>query len=254
MLKPKYKTVSDLVEDFNSNIRYLDKYIQMDQSLLEKETKVRPLAESAPVKADPKPEIKAEAVKLSKYSSPEKALDSFKVLAGMVESEREPWNPGICAETRTVGQILEDADIVEDGERRRAEGGVGGLGSDQPHYKKDLGGYSPKAAHHAVRTSERTLANAHAAHSYMNELPGHAQHAMKQQLGAHSEHAAYRLRGAADGAPEHIYHHLHSLADRHERHARIYRKGGRPKLEAIQEMQAVIESIDPLDFYDTFTR
>jgi hypothetical protein len=113
-------------------------------------------------------------------------------------------------------------------------------------YKKDMGGYTPKSAHKALRRSDRVLSNAHMYHTTMKDLGDNAKAHIKSTLGKHSQNAAYGLRGAADGAPPEVAAKLHALADRHERHARIYGKGGRPKLEAIEEMISLIESLESL--------
>lgn len=253
MLKPKYKTTEELVADFNSNIRYLDRYDRKDTTLLPVEQKQsgKPITESVKV-VEARPAAKAEVVKLSKYSTSKTAIDSFRVLAGLEERVLEPWNCGIVAETRSVSMLEEDFEMVDDvNMRKRAEGGLGGLGSDSPHYKQDLSDrYSAKAAHHAVGRSARTLSNSHAVHSYWHDLPSQARSEMAQTLSQHHAAAAGALRTAAGGAPDKIHHEMHTLADRHERHSKIYAKGGRPKLEAIEEMQAVVESIDPLEYFD----
>lgn len=279
MLKPKFNNIDELVGEFYGSLDYLDERLPKDKSLRES---AKPA--SKPVVTESKPVVKAkepvvaEDAFLSMYSSGQRALDSFRVLAGIEERVIMPWNASMGAETRSVGMLEEQWEMghdnygeAEDDDEKEGEDevdeddedgmeedfsrdsrGLGGLGSAEPKYKKDLSDrYSPKALHRAVSQSARTLANSHAAHDTMQHLPSADRDEMKAKLAQHHAHAAHSLRIAASGAPDHVADMAHSLADRHQRHSNIYAKGGRPKLEAIEEMQAVVESIDPIDYFHT---
>ena len=238
MLKPRFKDKAHLVAEFNSALRYLDQDSPKDPTIVPKQVaSKKPVMESRQVQE--KPVMLAEAAPLSRYSSPGRATDSFRVLAGLEQREMSPWNPGIVGETRTVKNLMETFQM---------ESTQSGLKSAETHhYRHDVGGYSPKAVHHALRSSDRVLSNARMYHDYMHDLPDSARGHIKATLAKHSEHAAYKLRGAADGSPSDVHAKLHGLADRHERHAKIYASGGRPKLEAIEEMLDLVESMSLID-------
>ena len=228
MLKPRFKDKKELVSDFKAALDYFDKdYVRVEHDA---PPPAKPLQES--VEKTHQPEIKAEAARLSQYSSSNSFRNSFKVLSGLVSKEAEPWNPGIVGETRSVKSLKEAFEMEDDGDR-----------PSMYHHKKDLGGYTPKAAHQAISHSHRVLGAQHATHSYIRDLDPKTQAHLKDKLGNFAAHAAYKLRGAADGADPETHAKLHSLANRHERHAMIYAKGGLPKLEAIEEMIGTVEDL-----------
>lgn len=114
MLKPKFKNMSELLREFNESLRYMDKDMPKDKTLLKQEEskahKAAPIVESAPAPSAP---VQAEAAPLSRYTSSKSALNSFRVLAGLEERELSPWNPGILGETRTVKKLQEDFGMTE---------------------------------------------------------------------------------------------------------------------------------------------
>lgn len=112
MLKPRFKNMADMLNEFKASLEYMDKDMPKDTSLLkkEKQPEARPVVES--VQRESKPKVLAEAAPLSRYSSVEAAKNSFRVLAGLEEREVSPWNPGILGESRTVRQIQEDFGMV----------------------------------------------------------------------------------------------------------------------------------------------
>ncbi len=246
-MKPKYQNMAECVAEFNSLLR-------------------NKLRDPAPVKAVPvvaqltentevvkKRVVKAEAVRNSRYSSSAKAMDSFRVLAGLEERDLMPWNAGAGAETRTNGTVLTDAfgsALSEDGgedeyvQKVAQRQGNYAAAQHRPSAKSDMGGYSPRAAYKALKHSARTIADMHAKHSYMGAHAPEHRSMIKQELAKRNMHAAHMLRGASDGAPEDVGGQLHHLAGRHERHAKIYMSGGRPKLESIEEMDKLNDLID----------
>ncbi len=249
MSKPRYRDFGEYKAEFSAVLQGLDKRTPKDPTIVPKQI-VEQKAAPAPAKA--KPRVLAEAARYSKYSSPEKAMDSFRVLAGLEDRQMMPWNPGIVGETRSVSTLMEAFGMNEDGGSSDDEHDqavakkMANYDAIQrrPNPKPDMGGFSPKAAHKALQHSQRTMATAHAKHSYMHQLEPHEQALTKRELGKLNMHSSHLLRGAADGAPADVHRELHALADKHETHARIYHKGGRPKLEAIEEAQDFAYNID----------
>ena len=221
-MKPKYADRADFLHEFNQTTRDLDKANPKDPAFAPKASprKTPALTESTERVAPVAP--RAEPARMSRYSSPQRALDSFRVLAGMTESVSEPWNPSIVAETRSINSLMKAYGMNEDSEDSDED--------DADDDDKGDHGWSAKAAHRAVSHSERTTSEQHAAHSIMPHLTPKEQTAKKHELAQMSLHSARKLRGTANGAPHHVHHELHDLADAHEKHARIYMKGGRPKL------------------------
>lgn len=249
-MKPRYTNINECMAEFNSLLRHLDRQNPKDPAFAPKAAPapVAALTESTEVEA--RRVVKAERAHMSRYSSPQRAMDSFRVLAGLEESQLMPWNPGIVGETRTPAAIMEAAGIAEDeGDDHEYEKVVSqrqanyAATQQRPSAKPDMGGYSPRAAHKALRHSTRTISDMHAKHSYMHQIEPQHQQTMKMELAKRNMHASHMLRGAADGAPHDVYNHLHALAARHERHAKIYSNGGRPKLEAIEAIDELNEAV-----------
>lgn len=242
MLKPRFKTYEEMVQDFSWRIRKLDEDNPKDPTILEhKKPTPKPVIESKP---EAKVVIKAEAARLSRYSSASRALDSFKVLAGLTEREMMPWNPGITAETRTAEMMAEAFGMELDEDDHPLPAHTAPVHQVQYKHSQDMGGGGARAIAKALNHSSRVLAKQHSIHSYMHELDPNTQAHKKGELAADTQHAAYKLRGAADSATSPDQHaQLHAMADRHERHSKIYSAGGRPKLEAIEEMIELADSL-----------
>lgn len=117
MLKPRYHSMKELLEDHASLCRGMDEMNPKDRTLpgyyekqrqiqlaeqrqayAEKQKQQQLLTEEAQRQAEvPRPE----QAHMSRYSSHAKALHSFKVLAGMIEEEIMPRDPGLLSSTRS---------------------------------------------------------------------------------------------------------------------------------------------------------
>lgn len=106
MLKPKFKNLSEMLNEY--------RHLMVDIGTVPPSTK----QEKKPVVAESKVETKAaplaERAPLSQYSSSKRALDSFRVLAGMEEREIMPWDPGLSGTTRYDNGVLAEANLTED--------------------------------------------------------------------------------------------------------------------------------------------
>ncbi len=117
MLKPRYHSMKDLLEEHASLCRGMDGMHPKDRTLpgfyenqrqlhlaeqyqreAEQRKQQQVLTEEARRQAStPRPE----QARMSRYSSHDKALHSFKVLAGMIEEEVMPRDPGLLSSTRS---------------------------------------------------------------------------------------------------------------------------------------------------------
>lgn len=244
-MKSRYKNASEYMAEYKSLLRDLDRQNPKDPALAPKAAPQ--VVES--VEVETRKPVKAERAFLSKYSSPKRAMDSFRVLAGLEERQIMPWNPGIVGETRTPQAMMEAFGMLEDQGEDEHEKVISqrqanyAATQQRPSAKPDMGGYSPRAAHKALRHSARTISDMHAKHSYMHMHEPGDQEMLKRDLAKRNMHASHMLRGAADGAPYDVNNHLHALAARHEKHAKIYMSGGRPKLEAIEALDKMNEDV-----------
>ena len=124
MLKPRYANMKDLLEDHASLCRGMDEMNPKDRTLpglrakqrqeaydqeqqrlqerREQQHQQQLLEESQ--RAVPRPE----QARMSQYSSSSRALHSFKVLAGMIEEEIMPRDPGLLSTTRSEAAYRRD--------------------------------------------------------------------------------------------------------------------------------------------------
>ncbi len=124
MLKPRYYNMKDLLEEHASLCRGMDEMHPKDRTLpgyYEKQRQEhlaeqhRQAAEQAKQQQMLSEENqrqaetpRAEQAHVSRYSSHDRALHSFKVLAGMIEEEIMPRDPGILSSTRSEGAYRRD--------------------------------------------------------------------------------------------------------------------------------------------------
>ncbi len=242
-MKPKYPDKLEFMLEFNAVLAGLDKANPKDPTQLPKQVKPtnRALSESVKVvKVVVKPEVKAESAWMSRYSTPARAMDSFRLLAGLDVVETMPWNPGIVGETRTPRAIMEDANVSEDMDQGNPVAQSAGMHRQSA---PSMGGWSAKRAHKALTRSARVISASHAHHSYMNELEPHEKNHIKGKLAAAHKAAADELFASSDGAHPDVHRELSDLGHRHMRHHKIYMSGGRPKLESMERMNAMVEAL-----------
>lgn len=229
-LTPRYKNLSSMVEGFYSLLNDMEELNPKDPTLrkpvVESKPKAAPVVESKPVKA----KVIAEAAPLSQYSSSKGAVNSFRVLAGLEEREISPWDPGIFGQTKTVQEMKEDYGMAE---------------KTVKPLKESKTGYSAKAARIAVAHSKGVLDQQRNLSSYLSEG---VDDAVFGKLSEACTQVAVNLRAAVEDAPGLLYDKAYALADRHDRHAAIYAKGKYPKQEAVAEMNAMVDAIEPTDF------
>ena len=110
MLKPKYRTLSAAIVDFNGLLRGLDERHPKDTTIIKPVAPAKPVTESRGAEVKPVPML--EHAPLSKYSSSKSALNSFRVLAGLEERVIMPWDAGVVGTTRHNRDILAEADVA----------------------------------------------------------------------------------------------------------------------------------------------
>ncbi len=124
MLKPRYNSMRDLLEEHALLCRGMDAMHPKDRTLpgfYEKERQTQ-LAEHAQAHAEGQRKqqvlteeahrqaqvARPERAHMSRYSNHENALHSFKVLAGMIVEEVMPRDPGLLATTRSEAAYRAD--------------------------------------------------------------------------------------------------------------------------------------------------
>ena len=125
MLKPRYHSMRDLLEEHASLCRGMDEMHPKDRTLpgwYEKQRQMQ-LAEQAQAYAERQEQARVlteetqrqaqvarpEVAHMSRYSSHGRAVHSFKVLAGMIVEELMPRDPGLLATTRSEAAYRRDA-------------------------------------------------------------------------------------------------------------------------------------------------
>jgi hypothetical protein len=108
MLKPKYRSLEEAHADYRAKLHGLDVRYPKDTTIIESKPVAKPAEkrEEAPAKAA---QAMLEHAPLSRYSTSSSALDSFRVLAGLVERENVPWDPGRFGTTKFNERILAEA-------------------------------------------------------------------------------------------------------------------------------------------------
>jgi hypothetical protein len=240
---PKFESLDDMLGDFDYKITEMDRWRSKDVSLLPKQEAKKPVVKTALTESKRAP--KAEVTQKSRYSTPNKAIESFKVLAGLTEREVNLWNPGLLGTTKPTHQIMEDFGMQTELKAMTEDMAAQRPGIAPGARKKDRAMDANKAIHQAKAHAHRVVALQHATHSYMHELPDDVKETKKAELARATAHAAHRLRGAMDKAPHpDIANDLHSMASKFEKHSKIYARGGRPKMEAIEKIQTMLEEFD----------
>jgi cell division septum initiation protein DivIVA len=245
--KPKFSNIDEMLNDFSYKITEMDRWRSKDKSLIKSEqkpvVKVPEITESnKSVKAKT---IKAEQTKHGAYSKANKAIESFKVLAGLTEREVNLWNPGLLGTTKPTHQLMSDFGMESELKAMNEEMPSQAPGIAPGARRKDKRGNAHKIIHQAKAQAHRVVALQHATHSYMHELEPHVQDSKKAELARATGQAAHALRGAMDHAPHpDIASDLHNMASKFEKHSKIYARGGRPKLEAIEKIQNLLEDFE----------
>ena len=124
MLKPRYTSMKDLLEEHASLCRGMDEMHPKDRTLpgFRERERQRALAEDHRRQTESARQqqqlteerrqltetARPEAAHMSQYSDHQRALHSFKVLAGMIEEEIMPRDPGLLATTRSEAAYRRD--------------------------------------------------------------------------------------------------------------------------------------------------
>lgn len=187
MLKPRYGNVKDAVADFKSLLGELDVRHPKDPTLrTESRQEPKPAAKPAP---EGKPRALAEHAPLSRYTSQNSALQSFRVLAGLEERDVMPWDSGVVGTTRHTKNIM--SDVLNESQSSTEDLILENMLARQP-LAEDM---SPEERSHA-EVGEKSWSGAHALHKHVM-----AKHYIKQHEtipGMHPDKKALHLSNMAD--------------------------------------------------------
>jgi len=126
MLKPRYTSMSDLLAEHDSLCRGMDEMHPKDRTLpgFREKERQRALAEEQRQQAEAAQKeqqlteerrqltevARPEQAHMSRYSNRDRALHSYKVLAGIIDEEIMPRDPGLLGTTRSEGAYRGDTE------------------------------------------------------------------------------------------------------------------------------------------------